>query len=180
MQPAFIAEQFPQWLGAPLLQLSLLLVGVLLERTYVNRITTLTGMFALLVHELIANENAVWVGVYLDVGLLLGAYGLYCYVEAIPVVSPAVKFVSYFAYAPMTVLLVILLPHWLFLPALLIGAAVNYKLIEELEPAEPYFWGTGERDPGDGIDLDDLQRYVDEAREFVEEQADELGNDAAP
>jgi len=179
MHPALIAENLPQWLGAPLLQLALLVVGILLERTYVNRLTTLAGALALFSHELFANESALWVGVYLDVGFLLGAYGLYCYVEAIPVVSPPVKLVSYFAYAPMTVLLVVVLPHWLFPAALLVGAAINYKLVEELDPAKPYFWGTGERDPGDGIDLDDVEDYVDRAREFVEEQVDEYGGDTA-
>lgn len=179
MFPALIAENLPQWLAAPLLQLSLLAFGVLLERTYVNRLTTLTGALALFTHELVANESALWVGLYLDVGILLGAYGLYCYVEAIPVVSPPAKLVSYFAYAPLTVLLVIVLPHWLFPVALLVGAAVNYKLVEELAPAKPYFWGTGERDPEDGIDLDDVEAYVDRAREFVEEQVEEYEGDTA-
>jgi len=177
MQPVLVAEQFPRWLAAPLLQLALLFVGILLERTYVNRLTTLTGSLALFSHEVLANENALWVGLYLDVGLLLGAYGLYCYVEALPVVSRGVKLASYFAYGPMTVLLVIVLPHWLFPAALLVGAALNYKLVEELAPAEPYFWGTGERDPGDGVDLDDVERYVDQAREFLEERIDEYGGD---
>lgn len=179
MFPALIAENLPQWLAAPLLQLSLLAFGVLLERTYVNRLTTLTGALALFTHELVANESALWVGLYLDVGILLGAYGLYCYVEAIPVVSPPAKLVSYFAYAPLTVLLVIVLPHWLFPVALLVGAAVNYKLVEELAPAKPYFWGTGERDPEDGIDLDDVEAYVDHVREFVEEQVEEYEGDTA-
>ncbi|NHN43266.1 hypothetical protein G9C85_16740 [Halorubellus sp. JP-L1] len=179
MQPALIAENLPQWIGAPLLQLSLLVVGILLERTYVNRLTTLAGALALFSHELLANENALWVGVYLDVGLLLGVYGLYCYVEAIPVVTPAVKLVSYFAYAPMTVLLVIVLPHWLFPAALLVGAALNYKLVEELAPAKPYFWGSGDREPGDGIDLDDVEEYVERTREFVEDRLDEYGGDTA-
>lgn len=177
MQPALIAEQIPRWLGAPLLQLALLFVGILLERTYVNRLTPLTGSLALFTHELLANENSLWVGAYLDVGLLLGAYGLYCYVRALPVASRAVKLASYFAYGPMTVLLVIVLPYWLFPAALLVGTAVNYKLIEELAPAEPYFWGTGERDPDDGVDLDDVERYVEGTRAFVEEQLEEYGGD---
>jgi hypothetical protein len=179
MFPALIAENLPRWLAAPLLQLALLAFGILLERTYVNRLTTLAGALALFSHELVANESALWVGLYFDVGFLLGAYGLYCYAEAIPVVSPPVKFASYFAYAPTTVLLVIVLPYWLFPVALLVGAAINYKLVEELAPAKPYFWGTGERDPGDGIDLDDVEAYVDRAREFVEEQVDESGGDTA-
>lgn len=177
MFPAFVAENLPRWLGAPLLQLSLLVVGVLLERTYVNRLTTITGSLALFSHVLLAREHALWVGLYLDVGLLLGAYGLYCYVEALPVVSPAVKLVSYFAYAPLSVLLVIVLPYWLFPVALLVGAAANYKLVEELDPAKPYFWGTGERDPEDGVDLDDLQNYAEQARTFVETQLDDSGGD---
>lgn len=177
MFPALIAENLPQWLAAPLLQVSLIAFGVLLERTYVNRLTTLAGALALFTHELVATESALWVGLYLDVGVLLGAYGLYCYVEAIPVVSPPAKFVSYFAYAPMTVMLVIVLPHWLFPVALLVGAAINYKLVEELAPANPYFWGAGERDPDDGIDLDDVEASVDRAREFVEAKVDEYGGE---
>lgn len=177
MYPALVAENLPQWLGLPLLQLALLVFGILLERTYVNRLTTLAGAFALFSHELVANENALWVGVYLDVAFLLGIYGLYCYAEAIPVDSPPVKLVSYFAYAPMTIVLVIVLPHWLFPIALLVGAALNYKLVEELAPAKPYFWGTGERDPDAGVDLDDVEQFVDNAREFVEEQLDQYGGD---
>jgi hypothetical protein len=121
MQPAFVAEQLPQWLALPLLQVALLFFGILLERTYVNRLTTLTGALALFSHEIVANENALRVGIYLDVGIHLGAYGLYCYAEAIPIVTPAVKLASYFLYAPLTVLLVIILPHWLFPVALLVG-----------------------------------------------------------
>ncbi|MFC6954421.1 hypothetical protein [Halorubellus litoreus] len=177
MFPVFVAENLPQWVGAPLLQLSLLVVGVLLERTYVNRLTTITGALALFSHVLFADESALWVGLYLDVGLLLGAYGVYCYVEALPVVSSPVKLVSYFAYAPLTVLLVIVLPHWLFPVALLVGAALNYKLVEELAPAKPYFWGAGERDPEDGVDLEDVQAYAEQARAFVETQLDDAGGD---
>jgi hypothetical protein len=143
----------------------------------VNRLTTLTGALALFSQELVTNGNAFWVGIYLDVGFVLGSYGLYCYAEAIPVVSPPVKLVSYFAYAPLSILLVIVLPQWLLPVALLVGAALNYKLAEELAPAKPYFWGSGERDPDDGIDLDDVETYVDQARDFVEEQIDEYAGD---
>lgn len=180
MPPALVAEQLPTWLALPLLQVALLLFGILLERTYVNRLTTLTGALALLSHEIVANENSLWVGLYLDVGIVLGAYGLYCYAEAIPIVNPAIKLVSYFLYAPMTVLLVIILPHWLLPAALVVGLAVNYKLVEELAPEEPYFWGVGDRDSDDGISIDDIGDYVDQARDFAEEQLDQYGNDTAP
>jgi hypothetical protein len=179
MQPAIVADQLPQWLALGLLQVALLLFGIVLERTYVNRLTTLTGALALFSHEIVATESAVWVGLYLDVGLVLGVFGLYCYTQAIPVVAPAVRLVSYFLYAPLTVLLVIIIPPWLFPAALVVGAALNYKLVEELDPEKPYFWGGSDRADADGLDIDDVGEYVDRAREFVEDQIDEYGNDQA-
>jgi hypothetical protein len=51
--------------------------------------------------------------------------------------------------------------------------------VEELDPQEPYFWGTGDRGSEDGLDIDDVGQYVDRAREFIEEQLDDVGNDTA-
>lgn len=179
MQPAFVADQLPQWLAVPLFQIALLLFGIVLERTYVNRLTTLTGALALFAHQIVSGETAIWVGLYLDVGLVLGVYGLYCYTQATPVVTPVVRLVSYFLYAPLSVLLVIIIPPWLFPAALVVGAALNYKLVEELDPEKPYFWGGRDRADADGVDIDDVGEYVERAREFVEEQLDEYGNDQA-
>jgi hypothetical protein len=78
-----------------------------------------------------------------------------------------------------TVVLVIARPHWLFPVALLVGAAINDRLVEELAPANPYFWLSGERDPDDGTDLDDVEACVDRAREVVEAKVDEYGGDTA-
>ncbi|WP_257297755.1 hypothetical protein [Haloarchaeobius sp. FL176] len=48
-------------------------------------------------------------------------------------------------------------------PAVVVGVVVNFKLIEELEPAKPYYFGhpDEERDQG-GTDMDDIVTAVKE------------------
>ncbi|WP_435320344.1 hypothetical protein [Haloarchaeobius sp. TZWSO28] len=161
MLPLVVAENLPWWLAVPLLQLMLLVSGILIEKTYVSRITPFTGAMALFVHVIVSGSSDLWVGLYLDLGIILGLFGLYAYMENIPVERPEFKLLSFFAYGPLTVLLVIVLPHWLLAVALVVGAVVNFKLIEELQPAKPYYYGhpDDEHDEG-GAGMDDIIALV--------------------
>ncbi|MFD1645914.1 hypothetical protein [Haloarchaeobius litoreus] len=161
--PLVVAENLPWWLGVPLAQLLLLLGGIAIEKTYVNRVTPFTGAMAVFVHVLVSGESSIWTGLYLDLGLVLGLFGVWAYAENIVVNRPEFKLLAYFAYAPLTVVLVVLLPSWLLFPALVVGAVVNFKLVEELEPAKPYYFGhpDEERDDG-GADMGDVITVVKE------------------
>lgn len=163
MIPLVVVENLPWWLGVPLAQLLLLLGGIAIEKTYVNRVTPFTGAMAVFVHVLVSGESSIWTGLYLDLGLILGLFGVWAYAENIVVNRPEFKLLAYFAYAPLTVLLVVLLPGWLLFPAVVVGAVVNFKLIEELEPAKPYYFGhpDEERDQG-RTDMDDIVTAVKE------------------
>lgn len=170
MIPLVVAENLPWWLAAPLAQLLLLLAGIAIEKTYVNRVTPFTGAMAVFVHVLVSGESSIWTGLYLDVGLLLGLFGVWAYAENVVVNRPEFKLLAYFAYAPLTVVLVVLLPSWLLLPALVVGAVVNFKLVEEPAPAKPYYFGhpEEERDEG-GADVSDVITVVKErVQEFQE------------
>ncbi|WP_267643196.1 hypothetical protein [Haloarchaeobius amylolyticus] len=168
MDPLFVAENLPRWLALPLLQLLLVVAGILIEKTYVSRVTPFTGAMALFVHVVASGSTDVFVGLYLDVGLVVGVYGLYAYTQNIPVERPEFKLLSFFAYGPLTVLLVIVLPPWLLAAALLAGAVVNIKLIDELQPAKPYYYGhpDDEHDEG-GAGMEDIIAVVrDRVREL--------------
>ncbi|WP_435362149.1 hypothetical protein [Haloarchaeobius sp. DFWS5] len=158
----------------PLLQLLLLVGGIVIEKTYVNRVTTFTGALALFVHVVVAGGANFWVGLYLDFGLVLGVLGLFAYAQNIPVNQKAVTTLAYFGYAPLTILVVIALPDWLFLLALLLGGAVSYQLAAFFDPDKPYYYGHPEEEREEGgvgvaAIVSTVSDQLDDARDVVEE-----------
>lgn len=140
MYPALLFDALPWWLAAPLLQIGVLVVGMALDETYVNRTTVLAGSLALAVHVLVAGEVGLLVGVYLDLGLVIGAYGLYTYVVD-AYVDTWFRIAAYFVYSPIAIMLVIFLPD-LFAPlALVIAGYANLQLMAYFAPTEPYYFG---------------------------------------
>lgn len=143
--PLFVFDVLPWWIAAPTLQLVILFVGMALDETYVNRTTVLAGALALAVHAVVAGETGLLVGIYLDVGLAIGVYGLYAYVVD-AYVGNWFRIAAYFAYSPLAVFLVIILPDVLFPFALAIAGYANLQLMAYLDPTDPYYFGPGSPD----------------------------------
>ena len=138
--PAIVLDALPWWLATPLLQIVLLITGMALDETYVNRATVFAGALALYVHSVVFGGFWLPVALYLDIGLILGAYGLYAYVVDGYVGTPF-RVLAYFVYSPLSVFLVILFPDVIFFVALAIAAVVNVQLMNYFHPAEPYYFG---------------------------------------
>ncbi|UHQ95299.1 hypothetical protein [Haloterrigena alkaliphila] len=143
----FIVSSLPWWLAAPILQLTVLTVGMALDETYVNRTTVLTGAIATHVHIFVAGDAGILVSVYADLGLIIGAYGLYAYVID-GYVSGWFRILAFFVYSPLSVFLVILTAgptlfgiEPLFVPALALAGYGNVQLREYLRPDDPYYFG---------------------------------------
>ena len=142
-----VISSLPWWLAAPLIQLSVLLFGMALDETYVNRTTVLTGAIAIHIHTFVAGDVGILVGLYGDFGLVIGAYGLYAYVTD-GHVGGWFRVLAYFVYSPLSVMLVILTAgptlfgiEPLVIPALALAAYANIQLREYLRPEKPYYFG---------------------------------------
>ncbi|WP_440767412.1 hypothetical protein [Natronorubrum sp. DTA7] len=152
MSFGLFVSSLPWWLAAPLLQLAVLVVGMALDETYVNRTTILTGAIATHMHIFVAGDVGVLVALYADIGLLVGAYGLYSYVID-GYVGAWFRLLAYFVYSPLAVFLVILTAgptlfgiEPLVVPALAVAGYANLQLREYLSPREPYYFGPDSQD----------------------------------
>ncbi|NHN46396.1 hypothetical protein G9464_02110 [Halostella sp. JP-L12] len=96
-------------------ELSLLLIGYVVEKHYVSRVTCFTNVLALNVHFLTIGESGFWLGLYADLGLLLGIWGFihYFYQESL---SKDYYQISHVGYSSLVVGAIILYPHieWVF------------------------------------------------------------------
>lgn len=138
--PALLVDSLPWWLAAPLVELGLLVAGMALDETYVNRATVLAGALALAVHALVAGEVGFVVGLYLDAGLVVGAYGLYAYVVD-GYVDTWFRVAAFFLYSPLAVFLVILIPDVVFPLSIAVAGYANLQLMAYFAPDEPYYFG---------------------------------------
>ncbi|MGQ3414315.1 hypothetical protein ACT4ML_18965 [Natrinema sp. LN54] len=147
MYPGVLLSSLPWWIAAPLIQLAVLVFGMALDETYVNRTTVLTGAIAVQIHGFVAGDVGLLVGLYADIGLLVGAYGVYAYVLD-AYVGNAFRLVAFLVYSPLSVFLVILTAgptlfgiEPLFVPALALAGYGNIRLREYLSPSDPYYFG---------------------------------------
>ncbi|SDK93437.1 hypothetical protein [Natronorubrum texcoconense] len=147
MSLGLFVSSLPWWLAAPLLQIAVLVVGMALDETYVNRTTILTGAIAAHMHIFVAGDAGFLVALYADVGLVIGAYGLYAYVID-GYVGAWFRLLAYFVYSPLAVFLVILTAgptlfgvEPLVVPAIVLAGYANHQLREYLSPREPYYFG---------------------------------------
>ncbi|WP_408957921.1 hypothetical protein [Natrinema sp. 74] len=145
--PGVVLSSLPWWIAAPLVQLAILIAGMALDETYVNRTTVFTGAIAAHVHVLVAGDVGLLVGLYADIGLVVGAYGLYTYVVD-AYVGAAFRLAAFFVYSPLAAFLVILTAgptlfgvEPLFVPALALAGYANLRLREYLSPNDPYYFG---------------------------------------
>ena len=142
-----LVSSLPWWIAAPLLQLAVLVFGMALDETYVNRTTVLTGAIAVHIHQFVADGGGVLVALYADIGLIIGFYGLYTYVVD-GYVPNWFRLVAYFVYSPLSAFLVILMAgptlfgvEVLVVPALVAAGYANHRFREYLRPREPYYFG---------------------------------------
>ncbi|MFC3477653.1 hypothetical protein [Halobacterium litoreum] len=138
-----LIDLLPTSLAALIPELSLLLIGYVVEKHYVSRVTCFTNVLALNVHFLTVGESGLWLGLYADLGLLLGAWGFLHYMEQ-ESLSRDYYQVSHILYSSLVVGAIILYPHieWIFsailgdgsLPAIgVVGIAVliNLALLDD-------------------------------------------------
>ncbi|WP_238709594.1 hypothetical protein [Natronorubrum halophilum] len=149
--PGFLVSSLPWWLAAPVIQLVVLVFGMALDETYVNRVTILTGALAVQIHAFVAGDVGMLVGLYGDLGLVIGTYGLYAYVID-GYVGDWFRLLAYFVYSPLSVALVILAAgptlfgvEPLVVPALVLAGYGNHQFREYLRPDVPYYFGPESR-----------------------------------
>ena len=142
-----VINSLPWWIAVPLIQIEVLLFGMALDETYVNRTTVLTGAIAIHIHTFVAGDVGILVGLYGDFGLVIGAYGLYAYVTD-GYVGGWFRVLAYFVYSPLSIMLVILTAsptlfgvEPLVIPALALAAYTNVQFREYLRPQRPYYFG---------------------------------------
>lgn len=138
--PAILFDSFPWWIGVTVLYLTVLVAGMALDETYVNRMTPLAAAIVLSVHSLLNDGLWLPLSLYVDVGLGVGLYGLYAYVVDGYVGEPF-RLVAYLLYSPLAVVLVLLFPEILFVVALAVAGYANMHLLAFLHPVEPYYFG---------------------------------------
>ena len=138
-----LIDLLPTSLAALIPELSLLLIGYVVEKHYVSRVTCSTNVLALNVHFLTIGESGLWLGLYADFGLLLGAWGFLHYLEQ-ESLSKDYYQVSHIGYSSLVVGAIILYPHieWIFsailgdgsLPAIgvvVIAVLINLALLDD-------------------------------------------------
>lgn len=147
MSLGLLVSSLPWWIAAPLIQIAVLIFGMALDETYVNRTTILTGAIAVHIHGFVAGDVGILVGLYGDFGLVIGAYGLYAYVID-GYVGNWFRVLAYFVYSPLAVFLVILMAgptvfgiEPLVVPALAVAGYANVQFREYLRPRDPFYFG---------------------------------------
>lgn len=122
-----IVDNLPPWLLYTLPEFSLLLIGVLVERYYVSRVTCFTNSIALTIHVIsLGNPGALLVW-FTDLGFIIGVYGLLSYIFSTKT-HFGYNLFAYFLYSSTTVGLVLFLPGVSFLPAAGLGVLLQLGL----------------------------------------------------
>jgi hypothetical protein len=102
-----IVENLPPELLYGLPQIGLILIGIIVEQHYVSRVTCFTNSLALYVHVGTLTNPGLWLGIYADIGILLGVIGFIAYHYQVSL--PNYYYVmALFAYSGLPVALVIL------------------------------------------------------------------------
>ncbi|NUC74845.1 hypothetical protein HTZ84_21510 [Haloterrigena sp. SYSU A558-1] len=153
----FLLSSLPWWLAAPLIQIAVLVVGMALDETYVNRTTVLMGALAAHIHIFVAGEAGLLVSIYADAGLAVGAYGLYAYVID-GYVATWFRLLAYYVYSPLSVFLVILTAgptvigvEPLVVLALAGAGYANFQFREYLRPDQPFYFGPRTQEEFDAV-----------------------------
>ncbi len=140
-----LIDLLPEPVAVLLPELSLILLGYLVEKHFVSRVTCFTNVMALNVHFLTIGASGFWLGLYADFGLLLGGYGLFAYWKREALDSWFYN-ISHVGYSSLVVGSIILYPHieWILsrafvdasLPVLCIVGLIimfNFILLDEAD-----------------------------------------------
>lgn len=140
-----LIDLLPRSIAVLLPELSLLLIGYVVEKHYVSRITCFTNVLALNVHFLTIGESGFWLGLYADFGLLLGIWGFLHYLDH-ESLSKDYYQISHIGYSSLVVGAIILYPHieWIFsailgdgsLPAtgvVVLAVLINLALLDDAD-----------------------------------------------
>lgn len=100
----------PPGIALALPQVGLIIVGILIERHYVSRVTAFTNSLALVAHVGSRPDIGFWFGVYVDIGLIVGVVGLLAYLSETSL-RTEYYLGSLFLYSGLPVGAVILLPE---------------------------------------------------------------------
>lgn len=122
-----IVENLPPDLTLILTEVSLLIIGIVAEKHYVSRLTSFTNAVALTIHLLSQSETGFWIGIYVDLSILLGVIGLYAYIQE-QRLPEGYYLISFFLFSSVNVALVIGLSSFSFFVPLGIGIIVQLIL----------------------------------------------------
>ena len=138
-----LIDLLPKSIAVLLPELSLLLIGYVVEKHYVSRVTCFTNVLALNVHFLTIGKSGLWLGLYADFGLILGGWGFLHYMEQ-ESLGKGYYQLSHLGYSSLVVGAIILYPHieWIFsailgdgsLPAVgvvVLALSVNLALLDD-------------------------------------------------
>ena len=143
--------------GSGLPVFALLFIGVAVEKYYVSRVTVFANTIALNVSFLSLNQAPASLVLYGDAGLIIGAYGLVCYLLDVKTFW-GYNAAAFFAYASLPVAAVILAAPgdwwWVLLVAGTVNAAAGWVLEEEIGIGVVH-WG-----PRSGT----VRRFIDTAK----------------
>lgn len=105
----------PESIAVLIPALSLVLIGHVVERHYVGRITCFSNVMALNVHYLTIGEAGLLLRIHANLGLFLGVYGLWAYVQRKSLSTGYYDIVHLF-YSSLVVGTILLYPqiNWIF------------------------------------------------------------------
>lgn len=108
-------QLLPESIAVLIPALSLVLIGHIVEEHYVGRITCFSNVMALNVHYLTIGETGLLLRIHANLGLLLGVYGLWAYIQRESLSSTYYNFVHLF-YSSFVVGTILLYPqaNWIF------------------------------------------------------------------
>ena len=116
----------PPGIALALPQLTLIFVGILIERHYVSRVTAFTNSMALISHVGSQPDVGFWFGIYADIGLVVGVVGIIAYLTETSL-RTEYYVASLFLYSGLPVGTAILLPDY-WIPALIISGVVTFLI----------------------------------------------------
>lgn len=119
-----LIELLPGWVLQSLSAIGLLIVGYIVERHYVSRVTCFTNALALNVYVLGLSNPSRLLTLYTDLGVIFGVIGLAAYADR-ATLGDWYYLPAFFLYASLPVGAVILLPTP-FLSTLIVAGIANY------------------------------------------------------
>lgn len=118
-----LIELLPGWVLQSLPAIGLLVVGYVVERHYVSRVTCFTNALALNVYVLGVADPSWLLTLYTDIGLIFGIVGMVAYADR-ATLGDWYYLPAFFLYASLPVGAVVLLPTP-FLPTLFVAGLLN-------------------------------------------------------